>query len=215
MSDTHGLHTSVRVPDGDVIIHAGDFSNSGSEGDSVRFGKWWRSLPHSYKVVVAGNHDWFFSRQPTRAIECLGDSIYLQDSATEFAGLRFWGSPWQPRFGGWAFNLSRGEQLRAKWDLIPVGTDILITHGPPRGVLDSVRPGERKTKWGSFFVEGTQPLGCTDLASRIVVIRPRLHVFGHIHDGYGELERDGVRYINASICDELYRPVNPVVVIDL
>jgi len=215
MSDTHGLHTSVRVPDGDVIIHAGDFSNSGSERDSVRFGKWWRSLPHSKKIVVAGNHDRFFYRRPTRAIECLGDSIYLQDSATEIAGLRFWGSPWQPRFGGWAFNLSRGEQLRAKWDLIPVGTDILITHGPPHGVLDSVRPGDRKTKWGSVFLDGTPPLGCADLASRVEVIRPRVHVFGHIHDGYGHLERDGIRYANASVCDELYRPVNPVVVIDL
>ncbi len=216
IADTHGNHASVAIPAGDVIIHAGDFCSLGTEREVHKFARWLRRLPHPWKIVVAGNHDRFFEKQPEMARACLGpDVIYLGDSGCEIEGYKFWGSPWTPRFGRWAFGLTRGEQIRKKWGLIPPNTEILITHGPPHGILDTVMSREHKTKWGSVFVDGTPPLGCSDLAARIESIRPRLHIFGHIHDGSGQLERDGVRYINASSCDELYRPINPAIVIDL
>jgi Icc-related predicted phosphoesterase len=113
----------------------------------------------------------------------------------------------------WAFNLPRsGTRIREKWNLIPLDTDVLITHGPGHGILDAVRP--RMTPWG-MEEEGRGPLGCEELAIRLASVKPLLHVFGHIHDGYGFHQKDGTTYINASICDEAYKPVHPVLVVDL
>ena len=114
--------------------------------------------------------------------------------------LKFWGSPWQPEFGSWAFNLPRGAKLRAKWKLIPRGTDVLITHSPPRGILDA-------TAYHS--------LGCEELSKRVAIVRPRLHVFGHIHEAYGQVELDGTTFVNAAICDAAYDEIRAPVVIDL
>lgn len=213
ISDTHGLHDKVKVPDGDVLIHAGDCCNTGSERDVHMFAKWIKRLPHPHKVVIAGNHDWFFQKQPQLARAYLEpDVIYLQDSGCEIEGLTFWGSPWQPWFMDWAFNLPRkGIKLREKWNLIPLGTDILVTHSPPYGILDKVRP--QPPGWGLESDPGSDPLGCEELAIRLNAVRPKLHVFGHIHDGYGRKERDGTIYVNASICDERYRPVNRAVIV--
>ncbi len=128
--------------------------------------------------------------------------IYLQDSGCEVAGLRIWGSPWQPEFGRWAFNLKRrGARLREAWSKIPLDTDILITHGPPYGVLDQLVDGER--------------VGCELLAERLQVVHPRLHVFGHIHWAYRQMHLNGTSFVNASTCDEEHRPLNPPVVIDM
>jgi Icc-related predicted phosphoesterase len=113
----------------------------------------------------------------------------------------------------WAFNLSRkGIKLREKWNMIPFGTDILITHSPPHGILDGVRP--QPPGWGLESDPGSGPLGCEELAIRLNAVRPKLHVFGHIHDGYGYEERKGTIYVNASICDEKYRPVNQAVIVE-
>jgi predicted phosphodiesterase len=215
LSDTHGLQNNFKVPEGDVLIHAGDCCNTGSERDVYQFANWLRSLPHRWKVVIAGNHDWFFQKQPERARAYLGpDVIYLQDSGCEIEGLTFWGSPWQPWFMDWAFNLPRkGAKLREKWNLIPFDTDILITHSPPYRILDQVKP--RRTKWGQEEEPGSGPLGCEELAIRLQIVRPKLHVFGHIHDAYGHEEWNGTIYVNASICDEQYRPVNRAVIIDV
>ena len=206
LSDLHNRLGDVRVPDGDVLVVAGDLTGRGTTAEVSRFALELGRLPHRAKVVVAGNHDWLFQREPGLARELLGGvAIYLEDAGAEVAGLRFWGSPWQPRFFDWAFNLERGGDLRARWDLIPADTDVLVTHGPPRGYGDLTPRGER--------------VGCEDLLEAVVRVKPRLHVFGHIHAGYGsyragfpELRTD---FVNASTCDEGYRPVNPPVVVDL
>ena len=215
ISDTHSLQGNFPVPEGDLLIHAGDMCNMGSERDVQRFAKWLESLPHRHKVVVAGNHDWFFQKQPELARAYLEpDVIYLQDSGCEIDGLDLWGSPWQPWFMDWAFNLPRkGAKIREKWNKIPLGTDILITHSPPHGTLDQVRPEQCAPGRGSST--GSGPLGCEELAIRLQAVRPRLHVFGHIHDNYGYVEIDGTIYVNASICDEAYRPVNRAIVLDV
>lgn len=203
LSDTHTLQNNFKVPEGDVLIHAGDFCNTGSERDVHKFAKWIDRLPHTHKVVVAGNHDWFFQKQPELARVYLEpDVIYLQDSGCEIEGLKFWGSPWQPWFMDWAFNLPRnGSKIREKWNLIPIDTNILITHGPPFGILDQV--------------EGGPHLGCEELALRLPAVRPGLHVFGHIHDSAGALKSEGTLHVNASICDEQYKPIQPAIVVDV
>jgi predicted phosphohydrolase len=201
LSDTHNLHQRIRVPEGDLLLHAGDATMRGTAPEIAAFFAWLSTLPHAHKVVIAGNHDFLFEREPAVARALVHGAVYLEDSAIEIEGLRIWGSPWQPWFYDWAFNLRRGAPLREKWDLVPEGTDVLVTHGPPHGVLDRVDGGEQ--------------VGCADLLDALCRINPRLHLFGHIHEGYGRETREGTAFVNASICDRGYRPVNPPVVVDL
>ena len=200
ISDTHSLHGQFPVPDGDVLVHAGDATRRGTERELRDFDRWLGTLPHRHKVVIAGNHDFGFQTQPG-ASGWITNAHYLQDRSVVLEGVRFYGSPWQPWFHDWAFNLPRGEELRRVWDRIPAGTDVLLTHGPPHGVLDRTEEGET--------------VGCEELARAVTRVRPRLHVFGHIHEGYGQVVMDGVRYVNASVCDVRYRPVQAPVVVEL
>jgi Icc-related predicted phosphoesterase len=205
ISDTHNCNELIDVPEGDVLIHAGDATTVGNVEQITAFNNWFSNLPHKYKIFVAGNHDWLFETDNRFARTLLSDSIiYLQDSSVEIEGLKIYGSPWQPRFYDWAFNLNRGAELAAKWKLIPADTDILITHGPPHGILDEV---ERQ-----FWTENT---GCEELRKRVEIVKPKLHVFGHIHCGYGEKEEFGVKFVNASNCDEEYQPTQLPIVVDL
>ena len=205
LSDTHNFHEQIRVPDGDILIHAGDATGRGTIAEIEEFNYWFAGQPHKHKILIAGNHDWLFETSNLTARRLLDNSIiYLEDSAVEIENLKFYGSPWQPRFYDWAFNLMRGAELAEKWKLIPNDTDVLITHGPPHGILDEV-PRQ-------YFVENT---GCEELRKRVEKVRPKLHVFGHIHCGYGQTEQFGVNFINASNCNEEYEPVNAPFVVDL
>lgn len=201
ISDTHMKHGELAIPNGDALIHAGDFTNRGTLQEIVAFNAWLGALPHAQKIVIAGNHDFLFERDPAIARSLLTNALYLEDSGTTLGSLRVWGSPWQPRFLDWAFNLDRGAPIRAKWELIPAGTDLLITHGPPIHVLD-------RTWRGS-------DVGCADLAEVVARLKPKLHVFGHIHESHGDRTRDGVRYVNACTCDERDRPLHPPITIDV
>jgi Icc-related predicted phosphoesterase len=201
ISDTHGRHEALSMPEGDVLIHAGDVSERGSLREVRAFDRFLGSLRFRHRIVIAGNHDFCFEQQPAVARQLVTNAIYLEDRSLELAGVRFYGSPWQPWFFDWAFNLHRGAPIRAKWDLIPEGTDVLITHGPPMGHGDTTVRGDR--------------VGCEELAAAVARVRPRLHVFGHIHEGYGQWSRDGTTFVNASTCDEVYVPCNPPVVFDL
>lgn len=200
ISDTHRRHARLALPEGDVLIHAGDFSSSGGAAELADFDGWLARQPHRHKVVIAGNHDRLFERDPAAARALLQHATYLEDSGVTLEGLRLWGSPWQPRFMNWAFNLERGAPLRAKWAAIPDALDVLITHGPPHGVLDRTWDG--------------RSVGCEELAPIVAQRRPRLHVFGHIHEAHGRVERDGTTYVNAAICDGHDRPTWPPVVVD-
>lgn len=209
ISDTHNRNEQIVIPDGDLLIHSGDATVRGIVEEIEHFNYWFSSLPHKHKIFVAGNHDWLFERENQRARKILDPSIiYLQDSATEIDGLKIYGSPWQPRFYDWAFNLNRGAEMAEKWKLIPNDIDILITHGPPNGILDAVPR--------AF---GIDHAGCEELRKRVEEIvqfgRLKLHVFGHIHCGYGVREELGVKFVNASICDESYRPTNLPIVIEI
>ena len=188
VADTHTFQDDLgEIPAGDVFVHAGDLLRRGSLDELGPVAEWIRSLPHRYKVVVAGNHDWCFARSGERevALEMLGDGvIYLQDSSTVIEGAVVYGAPWQPEFGDWAFNLPRGRPLRDKWDRIPDATDVLITHAPPLGFGDE------------SSVAGRQ--GCAELLAAVRRARPLLHVFGHIHEDGGAWRDAGALISNVT-----------------
>jgi hypothetical protein len=180
------------------------------------FLRWMESLPHAHKILVAGNHDWLFQRSPDLSARLLAEHpgiTYLRDSGCQVGGLQVRGSQWQPSFGSWAFNLPRGLAIRDKWGLIPIGIDILVTHGPPMGVLDQTQP---KTT-GDWKPGHRQPvhLGCEELLHRLKAVSPRLHVFGHIHGGHGIKKTKRTISVNASICDERNQPLHAPIVLDL
>jgi predicted phosphodiesterase len=203
ISDTHGMYDRITVPDGDVLIHAGDATAHGSINDIIRLNTWLQAQPHKHKILISGNHDWMFQKRPEPARKLITAATYLQDSETTIDGLRFYGSPWQPEFCNWAFNLPRqGPELKAKWAAIPDGIDVLITHGPPFGYLDKVQPSPLS-------------LGCELLRKAVARVKPKLHVFGHIHDGYGIQTTSLTTFVNASICTERYRPTNAPIVINI
>ena len=198
ISDTHNKHREVEVPDGDVLVVAGDFTGTGTNFQIESFNDWLYEQPHEYKLVVAGNHDLGFEDDPYHARTYLDHCVYLQDSSIVINGIKFYGSPWQPEFCDWAFNLPRGEKLKDRWDRIPHNTDVLITHGPPHGILDSnIAPDDPRNNFG-----------CEDLKHRVAEVKPTYHIFGHIHGSYGQLESDGTTYVNTCICDEEYNPTN-------
>ncbi len=209
ISDTHNFHEKIAVPGGDLLIHSGDATTFGTPEQIEHFNAWFAGLPHSRKIFVAGNHDRLFETDNDRARALLDDSIdYLQDSFVVIGGMKIYGSPWQPRFFDWAFNLQRGAEMAAKWRLIPDDVEILITHGPPNGILDKVpRPF------------GYENAGCEALRERVDELLPngrlKLHVFGHIHCGYGTKTSGGVRFVNASACTEVYKPTQAPIVFDI
>lgn len=187
VADTHLFHWHGEVPPGDVLVHAGDLCRGGELHELEEAARHLRALPHRHKIVVAGNHDWAFVRTPRRARAVLGeDVIYLQDAGVVIEGVRFWGSPWQPEFNAWAFNLPRGGAgLREKWAAIPSDVDVLITHGPPLGI------GDRSAM-------GRQRAGCGVLRERVTELKLPLHLFGHIHDDGGAFPVGGTMFVNVT-----------------
>jgi Icc-related predicted phosphoesterase len=211
ISDTHTYHESVDLPQGDILVHAGDFTFRGREDEVRLFGEWLRRQSFKYKVIIAGNHDLSFERNEAQAKAWLrGDVddpslVYLKDkyAKLDINGriVTVYGSPWQPEFCAWAFNLPRGAPLKAKWDRIPNDIDILVTHGPPANILDKCEHGER--------------VGCKELYEAVKRVNPRIHVFGHIHEEYGTEVIADTTFINASICTVGYRPTNKPIVIEI
>lgn len=201
ISDTHSLHSSLQVPCGDILVHAGDLTDRGTFEEVERFNEFLSQLSFPTKIVIAGNHDFCFERSRETSVNLLTNCIYLQDEAVTVEGIRFYGSPWQPWFYDWAFNLQRGSEIRAKWDMIPSNTDVLITHGPPFGHRDRTTGGEQ--------------VGCRDLLDAVNRISPQVHIFGHIHEGYGSTSTPNTTFINASMCNEHYVMANEPIVIDI
>jgi len=196
ISDTHGKHDDLQAVAGDMIIHAGDVTNLGSEAEAKEFLNWFKALDFTYKIFVAGNHDFYFQNLYDFELnDLIPEGVtYLNDSGINIEGLNIWGSPIQPFFFNMAFNKKRGMEIKEHWDLIPEGTDILITHGPPFNILD-------KTIHGMH-------VGCQDLLDALQLKKPKIHVFGHIHEEYGVKETHSIKFINASVLNVKYKMVN-------
>jgi Icc-related predicted phosphoesterase len=232
ISDTHGLHTIMDdinpLPKGDVLIHAGDCTNVGKPQQVKDFVEWFMNIKgFDSKIFIAGNHDFAFEKrhEPHHKGDfdwyhhlmneenlSQSDVVYLEDGeftidSSEFSRpIKFYGSPWQPEFYDWAFNLPRlGEELEKYWNMIPNDTDVLITHGPPNEIRDFVN------NWR----QPVRNVGCELLRFRVEQIKPLLHIFGHIHEAYGVEYNKDILYVNASTCTEKYTPTNKPIIIDL
>lgn len=232
ISDTHNHHSKMKYNlsdyinknDYNVLIHAGDVSSMGYMYEVSEFINWFQNLKgFDTKIFVAGNHDFAFEQLNSPHHEgeydwlknliyeenlSQSDCVYLEDS--EFLitvsninrPIKFYGSPWQPAFRNWAFNLPRnGNELELKWNNIPEDVDILITHTPPYGIGDYTMKNER--------------VGCELLKIRLENISPLIHVYGHIHEAYGVSISDKTIYVNACTCNKRYEPNNEPQIIDI
>jgi predicted phosphodiesterase len=214
ISDTHTKHHLCEndLPGGDILIHAGDFMNSGyDKTDATEFFDWFDKIDnYDAKIFIAGNHDRWMQDEPEEAqgiltgyktIDYLQDeqvTLYYDGPNGDYPedNICIYGSPWQPEFYNWAFNLIRNsEEMKAKWDAIPDNTDILITHGPPFGYLDI--PGGHTIR-----------VGCDLLRYRVDEIKPKIHVFGHIHGSWGHYYDGHTHFFNASVLNERYLYTN-------
>lgn len=218
ISDMHGFQDKLKMPVADLLLCTGDLTFHGYEHEIKPVGEWFRSLSYAEMVTIAGNHDRSFEDHRSKAEEWLlgapGERIpnfhYLQDEALELEingiKLKIYGSPWQPWFGSWAFNLREDYQLKEKWDMIPKDTDILLTHGPPYRLRDQV---------SELGYNPGQHAGCRELRKAVQRVRPKLHVFGHIHEGYGVSRWGDTQIVNASVNTCRYNPTNEPIVIEI
>lgn len=221
ISDTHNHNEELEVdiPNGDILIHSGDATGRGTVAEIVRFNEWLGTLKHKFKhiVFVAGNHDWLFEKDHHLAKSLMTNAIYVENELIELEGLKIYGSPYQPEFCNWAFNVPRGDKIKEKWDNIPYNLDILITHGPPLGFCDTLRKmmitDDEKGK--PVYQESMVHLGCEELYKAVIEKKPKYHIFGHIHDGYGVLKTESTTFVNASTCTERYKPSNPPIVLSI
>jgi predicted phosphohydrolase len=179
------LHREREVPRGDILIHAGDFSMFSRSPHAIAdFNTWLGELPHRHRIIIPGNHEYFLEADPSRR-SLLRNATVLLNEGTEIDGLRIWGSPVTPLYGG-AFGLSSAQDRRRVYARIPEDTDVLITHGPPFGILDSgPDPGLHS--------------GCCELFDAVMRVGPKLHVFGHVHGGHGIFQTAHTTFVNAAL----------------
>jgi Icc-related predicted phosphoesterase len=193
IADLHG--NNPHIPPCDLLLIGGDFI-IGNPNDPFqqwelrkRTKPWLENLVNVKNVVAcAGNHDFIFQEHPDLVPKM--PWTYLQDEMVEIDGFKIWGSPWQLPYYDWAFNLPE-EELEKKWELIPDDIDILLTHAPPYGIQDEGK--------------GMDHAGSKSLLKRVEEIKPKLHVFGHIHVGRGITETEDTIFANAALVDMTYR----------
>jgi Icc-related predicted phosphoesterase len=210
ISDTHGLHDQLDLPEADVLVHSGDLLNRGKLSELNSASLWLQEQKKKFReiVVVAGNHDFILQAFMTEEKEHIlrkdffPGMHYLRDSGVTIDGVNFYGSPWQPFFFNWAFNVQRGPDIKKYWDLIPVNTDVLVTHGPPKNILD-------------MTIRGHSRIGCEELEQAVYRVKPKIHTFGHNHGGYGYKNFNGTEFFNASVVNEAYEVVNKPWIVEI
>jgi len=214
ISDTHNDHKLIRdIPDGDILIHCGDFSHKNdwknlSEKEIpstvIEFNKFIGKFPHKHKIVIAGNHEIGFNDLSVSQIQIvLSNCTYLQDSAVVIEGVKIYGTPWT-KSRHMAFSCP-SDDLVDKWQNIPSDTDILITHLPPFNVFDLAWVGSESSK----APKDTCPVcdkmhptkshwGCKNLLLRSMEVKPKVHLFGHVHDCPGYVQLEDITFVNAA-----------------
>jgi len=212
ISDTHSKHNQLKndLPGGDLLIHAGDFMNSGYDVmEAMEFFRWFDKIDnYNSKILISGNHDRWMQDKPEEARGILTgyktiDYIQDEECTLYFDGpngdhpednIHIYGSPWSPYFFNWAFNLPRnGVELQEKWSNIPTNTDILVCHTMP---------------WGHLDVTNNMNVGCELLRFRVDEIKPKIFVGGHIHSGYGYKFDGHTHFFNASVLNNNYKYTN-------
>ena len=211
ISDTHELHRKLEIPDGDVLIHCGDIINSYNDKALIDFINWMSDLPHKHKIVIPGNHDMILDPVNKNYTPNLFEELfernkihYLLHNSVVLDDLKFHGTSWIPSLPGWAFY----DGNRNRFQNIPDDTNILITHSPPYKIRDW-----SETPWGKDHY------GSGHLLNKINELKTlnnlKAHFFGHCHQAYGIHENDGIKFVNAAICNENYRPLNPIQIVDI
>lgn len=200
IADTHNKHQQILIPHGDIIIHAGDFSEAGTREETLDFLDWFAALPHQYKILVPGNHDFFMEKNLENLNEIIPPGIQcLINESIEINGIKFWGSPYTPGEENWAFTRPRGGEMRSNWNLIPQDVQFLITHTPPYGILDQL--------------DNKKHVGCEQLTARLKDLDIPYHIFGHIHHEYGIVKMSDTVYVNSALLDDRFRLINSPLVI--
>lgn len=197
ISDIHNKIEQVKLPPADLLLIAGDLTGMGTVKEYVKFNQDLEIIKPLYKygiVLIEGNHDWLGEKDPGLASSLITNATLLRHELVEINGIRIFGSPYSKFFFNWAFNIHPGKESQEKWAQIPA-CDILMTHGQAYGILDTVPSGEH--------------VGCHDLLDVILRVKPRYVIGGHIHFSYGEKYFNDITFINASTCDERYKPINP------
>ena len=192
ISDVHSAHRALPIlPSADVLLYAGDITSNGSRDQILDFRDWLAILPYRHKVIIAGNHDHYLGDHVGAGQAIFsGVATYLENSGCEIDGIRIWGSPVNKITGRWAFNSN--IKIQIGWI---DKCDILLVHGPPLGVLDKLANPDHH--------EGESPHGGTpDLLEHIKFIKPKAVVFGHVHEGFGTIEQDGICYFNVAMQTE-------------
>jgi len=224
ISDTHGLHAhfteQIKAIEADVLIHAGDITSHGTLFNLQGFLEWFNGFSHiPNRIFIAGNHDGCLEGKLSGGAEVVltmgtasrlnprtrivTKTHYLCNSGVEIDGIKFWGSPYTPKFMDWHFMYRPGEPAEAIWAQIPEDTNVLITHGPPLNIADQV------------IGYGGGHVGCPALLEQVRKVKPRAHIFGHIHAGYGSQTLDDTYFVNAALLDEQYKPTNNPIVFEL
>ncbi len=198
ISDTHGLHHQLEIPEGDILLHAGDISVRGTEDEVKDFLDWFSKQSHPHKIFIAGNHDFYFEKSSLEEIQKIipKNVHYLNEELLEINGLKIWGSPITPIPKSlWAFNKTRGKEIQKHWNLIPKDLDILVVHGPAQGILDEILDGDH--------------VGCQNLLESVFLKQPKMFVFGHIHESRGVKEIHEIKFVNACSVDRYKTKVFP------
>ncbi len=195
ISDTHNKHSQIDIPDGDILIHAGDITAGGTKREVVDFLDWFASQPHQYKIFIAGNHDFYFENNKENEIQEIipKNVFYLFNEGITINKINFWGSPITPGIGTWAFNQT--QNISKHWQQIPDDTHVLITHTPPYKINDVLNNGRHA--------------GCASLSKTLQNRQIKFHIFGHVHDSYGITSVSGTKYVNASCLDNKDRYLHP------
>jgi Icc-related predicted phosphoesterase len=209
ISDLHGH--KPKLPGGDALIIAGDCTGVDTASQWRAFGRWLGKQAYAEIILVAGNHDGLLYENKDLALSFMPPNLtYLEDWQTWLAnGISIYGTPWTPRFNDWYFMADRGDEMRKKLDSIPTGIDILVSHGPPYGILDQINKGtDEEPKMVSQ--------GCRDLIVKINQIKPKINLFGHLHEnGSKRIHVDGTDFYNVAYLDERYNPGRKVTRIEI
>lgn len=210
ISDVHNRYKDLVIPKCDLLISAGDYSSKGYDHEVKNFHKWLNKQPATDIISDQGNHELGvekdFLNAKRIALEECPRVHFIDEGLVEVQELKIWCSAITPEFCNWAWNRN-GLEIQKHWDMIPEDIDILVTHGPPYGILDQ-----------TTFADGTirpDHLGCQKLLERIKIVKPDLHFFGHIHAPGGRaVSAFSTTFYNAAICDETYYPSNPITVVE-
>lgn len=201
ISDTHTMHNQLVMPEGDVLLHAGDISYQGKPHELASFNAWLETQKYEQIIMVPGNHDLLFEKDFNLAKSLVPEALVLDQQSEWLDQYHIYGEPRQIEFFNWAYNVRAADMQTRCWDKVPPDVDILLTHGPPYGIGDLTRSGDH--------------VGCRALKAWIEAHQPSLVVCGHIHEGYGKYQLGNTLIVNASSCTANYKPTNPPIVVDL